>query len=79
MRSFLCGLSLASHYALSAIATKTYYNLEMWLSLPGAILLYGLNSVIGYGIPFGNEFEHFAIYFQAFFFQFKRQQVHCNV
>lgn len=48
MRSFLCGLTLASSYILASIATKTYYNLEMWLSLPGAILVYGLNSVIGY-------------------------------
>lgn len=48
MRSLLCGVSLASSYVLASIATKTYYNLEMWLSLPGAILLFGLNSVIGY-------------------------------
>lgn len=47
MRSFLCGLSLASSYILASIATKTYYNLEMAFSLPGAILLYGVNSVVG--------------------------------
>lgn len=48
MRSFLCGLSLASSYVLASIAAKTYFTLEMWLSLPGTVLLYGLNSVIGY-------------------------------
>lgn len=46
-RSFLCGIAMATHQILAAIATKTYYNIESWLSLPGAILLYGWISVFG--------------------------------
>lgn len=48
MRSFLCGISAANQYVLTAIATKTYYNIEMWLSLSGATLFYGAISAIGY-------------------------------
>lgn len=51
-RSFLCGIALANHYILSAIASKTYYNIEMWLSLPGAISFYGIISLIGFFVIF---------------------------
>lgn len=30
--------------------TKSYYNIEMWLTLPGAIAFYGFISLIGYTI-----------------------------
>lgn len=48
LRSFLCGLTLAIRYGLAALATKSYYNLELWLTMPGAILFYGIISLIGY-------------------------------
>lgn len=47
-RTFLCGIATANQYVLASIATKTYYDIEMWLSLPGAILFYGVISLIGY-------------------------------
>lgn len=47
LRSFLCGIATFVQYILIAIATKTYYNIEMWLSLPGAVAFYGTISVIG--------------------------------
>lgn len=46
-RSFLCGIAAANRYVLATVATKTYYNIEMWLSLPGAIGFYGFISFIG--------------------------------
>lgn len=49
-RSFLVGLAKATQYVLTSFATKTYYNVEMWLSLPGATLFYGSISFIGYDI-----------------------------
>lgn len=48
LRSFLCGLTLALRYFLAAISTKMYYNIEIWLTLSGAILFYGIISLIGY-------------------------------
>lgn len=46
-RTFLCGIATANQYVVASIATKTYYDVEMWLSLPGAILFYGIISLIG--------------------------------
>lgn len=65
IRSFLCGISSACHFMLSAIASKTYYNIESWLSLPGAILFYGVISLIGYfffKINLFSEFMAFHVY-----------------
>lgn len=47
LRSFLCGIAIASDYLLLSISTKIYYNIELWLSLPGANLFYGLIGFIG--------------------------------
>lgn len=47
LRSFLCGLTLAIRYIFASIATKTYFNVEMFLSLSGATLFYGLLSLVG--------------------------------
>lgn len=46
-RSFLCGIATANQYVLASISVKTYYNIESWLSLPGATLFYGVISLIG--------------------------------
>ncbi|XP_031634375.1 facilitated trehalose transporter Tret1-like [Contarinia nasturtii] len=46
-RTFLCGIVTANQYVVAAIATKTYYNVETWLSLPGAIIFYGIISLTG--------------------------------
>lgn len=47
-RSFLCGIATANQYILASISTKTYYNIETFLTLPGAILFYGCISLFGY-------------------------------
>lgn len=46
-RGFATGLAAALCYILAFVATKTYYNLEIWLSIPGATLLYAAIGVIG--------------------------------
>lgn len=48
LRSFLCGITLAIRYFIAAISTKLYYIVEVWLTLPGTILFYGIISLIGY-------------------------------
>lgn len=47
LRSFLTGVTLALRYLIAAISTKLYYNIEIWLTLSGAILFYGIVSLIG--------------------------------
>lgn len=48
VRGVAAGLSAALDYALSFICTKTYYNLEIALSMPGITLL---NCIIsGFGV-----------------------------
>lgn len=47
-RAFASGLVAAVNYLLAFAATKTYYDLEMFLSLPGVLLLYGIIGIIGY-------------------------------
>lgn len=47
LRSFLCGIAVASDYLLFSISTKIYFTIEMWLSLPGANLFYGFIGFIG--------------------------------
>lgn len=44
----LSGIAVGCRYVFASIATKTYYDIEMWLSLPGATLFYGAISLIGY-------------------------------
>lgn len=39
-------------YIFVAFSTKLYYNIELWLSLPGAAAFYGLITLIGYAEPF---------------------------
>lgn len=38
----------AVNYLLAFAATKTYYDLETFLSLPGVILFYGIIGIIGF-------------------------------
>lgn len=45
-RSFYCGIVAAENQLLAFFATKTYYDLEAWLSLPGVILFYGMLGAI---------------------------------
>ncbi|XP_031639255.1 facilitated trehalose transporter Tret1-like [Contarinia nasturtii] len=47
LRSFLCGLAIALRFLIASFATKTYYDIEMWFSLNGATLFYGLTTLIG--------------------------------
>lgn len=47
-RALASGLVAAINYILAFIATKTYYNLEMTLSIPGVICFYGVIGVIGF-------------------------------
>lgn len=35
-------------YIFGAISTKLYYNIELWLTLPGAAAFYGFVSLAGY-------------------------------
>lgn len=42
--SIVCGI----RYVFGAISTKMYYNIELWLSLPGAAAFYGCVSLVGY-------------------------------
>lgn len=37
-------------YIFVAFSTKLYYNVETWLSVPGAAAFYGLITLIGYKI-----------------------------
>lgn len=46
-RAFASGLAAAANYILAFFATKTYFDLEMLLSLPGVICFYGVIGVIG--------------------------------
>lgn len=74
-RTFLSGLAAASHYLVASFSAKTYFNVETWLSLPGAILFYGFIGLIGYFDFFsissfsGMEFEENSLkipYFDLF-------------
>lgn len=47
-RSFFCGIATGNHYLVASIVTKTYYNIEIWLSLPCAILFYTIINVVVY-------------------------------
>lgn len=47
-RAFASGLVAAVNYLLAFAATKTYYDLETFLSLPGVILFYGIIGIIGF-------------------------------
>lgn len=42
------GLAAALNYVLGFLATKTYYNLEIWLSIPGTTLFYCIINIFGY-------------------------------
>lgn len=44
----LLTIALASRYVFASIATATYYEIESFLSIPGAILFYGCISLVGY-------------------------------
>lgn len=44
----LCSISTADRYIFAAISTKMYYNIETWLTLPGAAAFYGFISLTGY-------------------------------
>lgn len=46
-RAYATGLVAALSYLFAFIGTKTFYNLEVWLTLPGVIYLYGVIGFIG--------------------------------
>lgn len=41
------GIAAALNYIMGFITTKTYYNLETTLTLPGILLMYSIFDVIG--------------------------------
>ncbi|XP_055306844.1 facilitated trehalose transporter Tret1-like, partial [Sitodiplosis mosellana] len=47
-RAFCCSLVLVESQLFAFIATKTYYDFERWLSLPGVIGFYGIIAVLGF-------------------------------
>lgn len=47
-RAFASGLAASVNYLLAFAGTKTYFDLENILSLPGVIGLYGLVGVVGF-------------------------------
>lgn len=57
LRSVLCDLATTFIGGFDAIATKAYFDVELWLSLPGATLFYGLITLIGYMFAPSNTFE----------------------
>lgn len=46
-RSLACGITAAINYTMTFVTTKTYFNLESSLSLPGVILFYGICGLVG--------------------------------
>lgn len=52
VRGLAAGLTAAINYGLSFIATKTYYDLETWLSMPGMILLNCIINIVGFILMF---------------------------
>lgn len=46
-RGVATGLAAATNYILAFAATKSYYNLETTLSMPGVSLLYGIIGFLG--------------------------------
>lgn len=46
-RGIATGITAAGSYVMAFIASKTYYNLESFLSLPGVSMLYACIGVIG--------------------------------
>lgn len=46
-RAMLVSIVSGVRYLFGAISTKMYYNIEMWLSLPGAAAFYGCVSLVG--------------------------------
>lgn len=46
-RGFATGIAAAANYCMQFVATKTYYNLEMGLSLPGVASFYAVIAVMG--------------------------------
>lgn len=56
-RSMLLSIIAGCRYIFVAFSTKLYFNVEAWLSIPGAAAFYGLVSLVGYTFSF-NSFEH---------------------
>ena len=47
-RSFYCALASTINQLFAFITTKTYYDFERWLSLPGVVCFYGAIGVVGF-------------------------------
>lgn len=47
-RGIIASFAAAFAYIMTFICTKTYYNLETWLSLPGISLLYCIVAATGF-------------------------------
>lgn len=46
-RGYATGIAAGINYMMAFVATKTYYNLESILSMPGVTLFYGFIGVVG--------------------------------
>lgn len=47
-RAYATGLCAACNYIMQFVATKSYYNLELALSVPGVAVLYGFIALFGW-------------------------------
>ncbi|XP_031639275.1 facilitated trehalose transporter Tret1-like [Contarinia nasturtii] len=47
-RTFCCSLTGMENQLFAFVATKTFYDFERWLSLPGVIGFYGVIAVLGF-------------------------------
>lgn len=47
-RSFMCGIVIGVRYIFSTTSTKVYFNIEEWLSLPGAMCFYATVCLAGF-------------------------------
>lgn len=51
-RGLATAISVALNYALTFVATKTYYNLEVTFSLPGVTLLNCVFAILGFAVMY---------------------------
>lgn len=54
-RGFATGIAAAANYFMAFIATKTYYNFESALSMPGVTMLYCIIGIFGYKEILSND------------------------
>lgn len=47
-RGIASGITAALNYVMTFVAVKTYINVEQFLTIPGSMILFGTNCLIGY-------------------------------